>query len=197
MAAPGPAFTRGHGRGTGHPHPGTQQAHRPQAARPQAARRLVRARLQPTATGGTLDPATINALTWLERASLPIQKRQDPQVIRRTLAALTLRLDGTRAAANTIARKQAVFHNALGYAVELGLLPVNPLDRVNRTAPHAGRAVNPQTVGSPAQVQAILAQVADIRRELVAFFGCLYYAALRPEEAVALRRSDIILPPHG
>jgi integrase len=30
----------------------------------------------------------------------------------------------------------------------------------------------------------------------MAFFGCLYYAA-RPEEGVALRRSDLILPPHG
>ena len=27
--------------------------------------------------------------------------------------------------------------------------------------------------------------------------GCLYYAALRPEEAVALRRGDLILPVHG
>jgi hypothetical protein len=31
---------------------------------------------------------------------------------------------------------------------------------------------------------------------LTAFFGCLYYAALRPEEAVALRQADLILPPH-
>ena len=27
-----------------------------------------------------------------------------------------------------------------------------------------------------------------------AFFGCLYYAALRPAEAVALRESDCVLP---
>jgi integrase len=33
-----------------------------------------------------------------------------------------------------------------------------------------------------------------IRPELAAFFGCLYYAALRPEEAVTLRRDDLILP---
>ncbi len=47
---------------------------------------------------------------------------------------------------------------------------------------------------SPAQVGVILAEVARIRPELAAFFGCLYYAALRPEEAVALRRDDLILP---
>ena len=50
---------------------------------------------------------------------------------------------------------------------------------------------------SPAQVRAILAEVARIRPELAAFFGCLYYAALRPEEAVALRRDDLILPARG
>jgi hypothetical protein len=35
------------------------------------------------------------------------------------------------------------------------------------------------------------------RPELAPFFGCLYYPALRPEEAVALRRDDLILPEHG
>jgi len=35
------------------------------------------------------------------------------------------------------------------------------------------------------------------RPELAAFFGCLYYAALRPEEAVALRRDKLLLPAHG
>jgi hypothetical protein len=58
-------------------------------------------------------------------------------------------------------------------------------------------AVNPATVASPAQVRAIVAQVTRIRPELAAFFGGLYYAALRPEEAVALRREDLILPAHG
>jgi hypothetical protein len=43
-------------------------------------------------------------------------------VLRAALDALTLRLDGSRAAANTIIRKRAIFHGALGYAVEAGLL---------------------------------------------------------------------------
>ena len=37
----------------------------------------------------------------------------------------------------------------------------------------------------PAEVQTILAEVTRICPELTAFFGCLYYAALRPAEAVA------------
>jgi integrase len=90
-----------------------------------------------------------------------------------------------------------VIHGALGYAVELGLLPAGPIGLVRWRAPRAAVAVNPATVPSPAQVGVILAEVARIRPELAAFFGCLYYAALRPEEAVALRRDDLILPAHG
>lgn len=142
-------------------------------------------------------PATVSALAWLERNSLPVSGLSDPQVIRAALDRLCLRLDGTPAAANTITRKRAVFHNALGYAVELDLLPANPADTVQWRAPKAAVAVSPQAVASPAQVQAILAQIVRMRPDLVAFFACLYYGALRPEEAVALRRSHLTLPARG
>ena len=58
-------------------------------------------------------------------------------------------------------------------------------------------AVSLTTVASPAQVRVVLAQAARIRPELAAFFGCLYYTALRPEEAVTLRRADLILRARG
>ncbi len=57
--------------------------------------------------------------------------------------------------------------------------------------------MNPQVVASPAQVRALLAEVAGLRPELTAFFARPYYAALRPEESVALRQADLMLPPHG
>ncbi|HUY47145.1 MAG TPA: hypothetical protein VMV92_15655 [Streptosporangiaceae bacterium] len=141
-------------------------------------------------------PVTVSARAWLERASLPVGQPSDPRVIRAALDRLCVRLDGSPAAANTTTRKRAVFHGALGYAVELGLLPANPIDLVHWHTPRAAAALNPATVASPAQVRAILAQAARIRPELAAFFSCPYYAALRPEEAVALRRDDLILPTH-
>jgi integrase len=146
---------------------------------------------------GAPGPDMASALAWLERASLPVSQLADPRVIRAVLDGLCTRLDGSPAAASTITRKRAVFHGALGYAVELGLLPANPAGLVRWRAPKAAVAVSPATVPSPAQVGVILAEVARIRPELVAFFGCLYYAALRPEEAVALRRDDLILPARG
>ena len=116
---------------------------------------------------------------------------------RHALGALALRLDGTRAAAATITRKRAIFHNCLGYAAELGLLPDNPLDRVACRPSRSPSTAHPRSAASPAQVQAILAEVTRIRPELTAFFGCLYYAALRPAEAVALRAASCDLPSAG
>ena len=121
---------------------------------------------------------------------------QNPQVTSQALDALAVRLDRRRAAVNTITRKRAVFHNALGYTVELGLLEVNPLGQFQRR-PRAASTADPRVIASPRQVDAILKQVSRIRPELTAFFGCLYYAALRPEEAVALRRDSLTLPASG
>jgi len=136
-------------------------------------------------------------LAWARHHCLPLTALADPQVTRRALDALTLRLDGTRAAAATITRKRAVFHGCLGYAAELGLLEANPLDRITWKLPRSSFAVDPGSAATPAEVQAILAEVTQIRPELTAFFGCLYYAALRPAEAVALRASSCILPSRG
>jgi hypothetical protein len=59
-------------------------------------------------------PAEVaTALGWLERASLPLTELEKPRNVRLALEALTLRLDGTSAAATTIHRKRSVFYNAL------------------------------------------------------------------------------------
>jgi hypothetical protein len=149
---------------------------------------------RPAPPAGT---AVARALAWAERHSLPLADLQDPQVARRALDALTVPLDGCRAAATTITRKRAVLHGAGGYAVELGLLAADPLDTIRWKAPATALAADRRAVASPAQVQAILDEVSRSRPELTAFFGCLYLAALRPEEAVALREDCCHLAAFG
>ena len=136
-------------------------------------------------------------LDWAQQASLPVGCLSEPAVLRTALEALTFRLDGSRAAANTIIRKRVVLHGALGYAAEAGLLPDNPLDSIAWHVPQSSAALDPAVVASPDQVSALLDAVARTRPVLAAFFGCLYYAALRPEEAVALRLADCHLPGSG
>jgi hypothetical protein len=110
--------------------------------------------------------AAARILDWALQASLPVGCLSDPAVLRTALEALTFRLDGSRAAANTIIRKRVVLHGALGYAAESGLLPDNPLDSTNWRVPKSSAALDPAVVASPDQVSMLLDAVARTRPEL-------------------------------
>ena len=121
-------------------------------------------------------------------------------MLRAVLGACARTQAGTPAAATTQRRKRSVFYNAVGYAVEQGLLGANPIDRIQWKAPDVAETVDRRVVASPAQARVLLAGVRaqDSRgQHLEAFYGCLYYAALRPSEAVALRETDCYLPSRG
>lgn len=108
-------------------------------------------------------------------------------LVRAALDTLALKLDGTPAAANTAIRKRAVLYNALEFAVERGDLPTNPLDRIKWKAPRVAGAVDRRVVVNHRQASALLAAVSTVEPRLVGFFACMYYAALRPGEVLALR----------
>lgn len=151
-------------------------------------------------TTGTLPTEVAEALVWVSGASRPVSSLRDLAVIRSVLDTLTVRLDGKPAAATSVYRKRAVFYNALGLAVERRLLPSNPVDLVQWTAPDVAEAVDRRVVTSPEQVRTLLGAVPGQPRRgeyLVAFFRCLYYAGMRPAEVVALRASDCELPAAG
>jgi hypothetical protein len=118
-------------------------------------------------------------LDWAQQASLPVGCLSDPAVLRTALEALSLRLDDSRAAANTIIRKRVVLHGALGYAAEAGLLPDNPLDSFAWRVPQSSAALDPAVVASPEQVSAPLDTVARTR------WGVLRLAAATPRTAAA------------
>jgi integrase len=140
------------------------------------------------------------ALGWAARASLPLSALDDPATVRVALGACARTLTGKPAAGSTQRRKRSVFYNALGYAVELGRLSSNPIDRIQWTAPAVAQSVDRRVVVSPAQARKLLVAVAglsDRGAHLEAFYGCLYYAALRPSEAVMLREGDLYLSGKG
>ena len=140
------------------------------------------------------------ALSWVARASLPVAALDDPATVRLALGACARTLAGKPAAGSTQRRKRSVFYNALGYAVEQGHLAANPVDRIQWTAPAVAQSVDRRVVVSPAQARKLLAAVrglSDRGAHLEAFYACLYYAALRPSEAVMLREADVYLPAKG
>jgi site-specific recombinase XerD len=135
-----------------------------------------------------------DALKWLSANTLPVTELDDAALMRKALDALSLRLDGKSAAASTIARKRTALSSALKYAVELRLLESNPLLRVTWIAPKGTEEVDRRTVVNPEQAKALLAAVREILPDLEAFFGCMYYAALRPEEVLHLKDHEFERP---
>ncbi|GAA1506268.1 tyrosine-type recombinase/integrase [Sphaerisporangium rubeum] len=141
------------------------------------------------------------ALTWLEKASLPLADLHDSRVIRTALDAISVTFAGKDAAANTVRRKREVLHHLLELAVEQKELQANPLHAIKWKPPKATGTIDPRTVVNPKQARALLAAVPTIGRtrgkRLHGMFACMYYAALRPEEAAGLRRENCELPEVG
>lgn len=92
-----------------------------------------------------------------------------------------------------------VISNAMAHAVEL--MPANPLQGVRSAKLRTLKTVDPRAVVNAGQARRLLAAVADQGERgarMVALFGCLYYAALRPEEATDLCRDNLSeLPDSG
>ncbi|KQX36555.1 integrase [Streptomyces sp. Root63] len=142
------------------------------------------------------------ALRWLEKNSLPVSALEESATVRLALDALGLKVDGKPAAPRTARRKRACLSDVLGLAVEERYFttPVNPLTTVKWVAPKAAEELDPESVANPRQVRALLKGVREQGARgvhLEAFFGCLYYAAMRPAEATALRRAQCHLPETG
>ena len=137
-------------------------------------------------------------LAWVARNSAPVSALADAAMARRMLDQATGRLDGKNAAASTARRHRTILANAMDYAIELGLLETNPIRALKWTAPKVSSQVDRRSVVNPRQARALLEAVRAQQPSgprLVAFFAVMYYAGLRPEEAINLRRDNMILPP--
>jgi integrase len=147
------------------------------------------------------------ALRWLENASLPVSAVGKPAHARPVLDAISTLNNGKAAAANTAARKRAVFAGVLQYAIELERISSSPLERISWTPPRTDEVIDPRRVINPRQARELLTAVTYVGQQrrgphargqrLMALYACMYYAALRPAEAVALKLGHCHLPETG
>jgi integrase len=140
------------------------------------------------------------ALIWVAGHTRPVSALADPAVLRAVLDAITVRLDGQKAAPSVVSRRRKILGTAVEYAVELRLLAENPIPALRWKPPKSTEAIDRRRVPNPVQARTLLAAVRDQARSgprLVAFFACLYFAGLRPEEAVALTRANLAIPQAG
>ncbi len=134
---------------------------------------------------------------WLSSNTVKLTALNDAALARKALDAIATLKEGKAAAPTTIARKRAVLYGCLRYAVELRLLDSHPLDHVQWIAPKSADEVDRRSVVNPEQARRLLRSVGERDARLVAFFACMYFAALRPAEALHLRADDCELPETG
>jgi site-specific recombinase XerD len=146
---------------------------------------------------GPPPPDLAPTIDWLAANTVKLSALTDAAIARKALDLLAVRLNGSAAAANTVARKRAVFYGALRYAVELRLLDAHPMAHVQWFAPKHEDEIDRRVVVNPKQARALLAAVKTNEPKLVGFFACMYYAALRPAEAMHLRADECELPEKG
>jgi integrase len=146
-------------------------------------------------------PAEVaTVLAWIEQSTALVSTLAEPVNARRILDAATTNADGKRSAASTARRHRTILANALDYARELKAVevPANPIRTLKWKAPKVSAAVDRRCVVNPRQARALLAAVRAQEPSgprLEAFFGTIYFAAARPEEAVNLGKGNITFPP--
>ncbi len=157
------------------------------------------------ANAGEEPPAELKAAyDWITTTDRPLGDLADPEVFEDVLYRLSYKLDGTPAASDTYKRRRRALNTALEHAVVAGDLPENPLQRARRKHVGSNDVVDRRVLVNAVQARQLLTAVSYVGswdrcrgRRLVAFYAVLYYAGLRPAEAVGLRRSDCHLPEMG
>ncbi|UQI47872.1 tyrosine-type recombinase/integrase [Streptomyces sp. HU2014] len=145
-----------------------------------------------------------SAYEFLTAADRPVTDLLDPEVFEDVMYRLDYRLDGKPAARETYKRRRRVLNTALEHAVVTGELPENPLQKARKKQVGSSDVVDRRVLVNAVQGRQLLSAVSYVGswgrsrgRRLVAFYATLYYAGLRPAEAVGLRLSDCHLPETG
>ena len=140
------------------------------------------------------------ALGWVEKNTRSVSALSKPDILRKVLDGLTVKLDGAPGAPSVVNRRRKILNTAVEYAVERELLAANPIPALKWSAPRKGLGVDRRSVVNPVQARTLLAGVREqgrVGNRMIAFYACLYFAALRPEEAVSLSKRNLSLPTKG
>jgi integrase len=153
-------------------------------------------------------PAEVEeALAWVSERTRPVAELADAKVAEAVVRSVTRDLEGRKLVVGSQRRNHSILKAALAHAVGEGLLSENPLPDLEASATRSIHQVDRRCVVNPRQASELLAAVREYgyeeteRRQgmksgprLVPFFASMYYAALRPEEAINLHKHDLSLP---
>jgi hypothetical protein len=147
-----------------------------------------------------MPPDIRQALKWVEGHTRQVSALAKPEVLRPVLDGLTVRLDGRPAASSVVSRRRKIFHSVMEVRGGAATPGCQPAASAEVKAPKTAVAIDRRCVVNPLQARTLLQGVRDHRRvgqRLVAFYACIYYAGLRPEEAASLTERHLALPAEG
>jgi len=154
-----------------------------------------------------IDPRNLKAaLRALPKGTRRMLELTEPEVARSLVNELGANLDGTAAAPDTESHRRRAVNTALEYAVEVGDLAENPLQRKAYKRKKVARdmSIDRRVVVNPKQAKELLVAASYVGswkrargRRLVAFYATMYYAGTRPAEVLGLRKQDCELPETG
>ncbi|MFD6793295.1 MULTISPECIES: tyrosine-type recombinase/integrase [Prauserella salsuginis group] len=148
-----------------------------------------------------MNPHLSKAYERLNRASMRVRDLENADVARAVLRAIEQKLDGTRVSANTSRLRRVTLSNAVQYAIEKKLLAADPFAEIRTKRRKASpTTVEPTSVVNPVQARTLINAAGEVNstgKKLMAFFALLYYAGLRPEEAVNLKKQNLSMPASG
>ncbi|WP_405840169.1 tyrosine-type recombinase/integrase [Streptomyces sp. NBC_01518] len=142
----------------------------------------------------------VSLLGWVRRHTPTMDAWTDPLVVQDVLLVLGTLLDGRRAAASSVKRHRRVLHLVMKYAIARGILLSDPVPEGRNLTPQPAGAIDRRRLLNAQQAPRLLDWIRDqprSGRRLHAFFATLYFTGLRPEEAVALHVSDLVMPASG
>jgi hypothetical protein len=151
----------------------------------------------PRRGSGAVPDKWAEVIEWVERNTVEAVTLADVRVAERALTAIRHLVSGGTVAPNTERRRCSIFHEALKYGVKHKYLAADPMPELDWKLPKNQTAIDRRQVANPDQARALLAAVRTAHPagpSLVAFYGCLYHAGMRPGEADGLREADLEFP---
>lgn len=145
-------------------------------------------------------PEVKEILTWAERTAPRMSAWLDTEVVSAALDAVATKLNGKPVAKVSLRRDRTILFGLLKHAAVTHVLEQHPFELVEVPKIKSSRAIDKRSLLSESLAMRMLDWVKTHARTgacLFAYFAVLYFAGLRPEEAVALRVKDLALPDDG
>ena len=107
------------------------------------------------------DEDAVFGMTWVAHHSLPVAALSDPKIARSAYNSTTTDSFGKPYAVNTYRNKRKGLCGAINFAIEVGRLDSNPLERISTNPPRRNYCIDRRVVVNPGQARSLIEATRD------------------------------------